>query len=446
MDIGYWGLSRKDKSIYINDVNIRDIIDEFGTPTHIINEGALKEDIKNVIEVFKKSYSNFQLFYSYKTNWTPAILKILLEQKVGAEVISPFELWLARAIGVPSNKIIYNGIIKPEDGLINAIKNPINIINIDTLREIEDIRHLAQKHNKRIDVGLRLCPPWGWNAQFGLSLKDNEAQIAVREILKYRDWLNLKGLLVHCASGFRNSKYYEKELNYMFSFAKYINREHDVRITIFDIGGGLGVPTVENMSKLEIVLNRFFGIPLRMPQIDKFEKLESIAPKIGSKISNNSASKSSPPPMLHMELGRALVSRCQFLVLKVFEVRKRGKKTILITDGGRNNTTFPMGWEKHFVLPLREPKNRNIEKRYYTAVGRICSPSDWVFKNLSLERIEKGDYLLIMDTGAYFTSHSNNFSFPRPAIVMVNGNDFCLARERESYSYMVGMDKIFGSE
>lgn len=446
MDVEHWGLWRKGASIYINNVNIRDIIAEVGTPTHIINEAVLNEDIRHVIEAFKTSYPNFQLFYSYKTNWTPAILKTLHKHDVGAEVISPFELWLARSMGVPSNKIIYNGIIKPEDGLINAINYPINLINIDTLREIEDVARLAQEHNKIIDIGLRLCPPWGWNAQFGLSLKGNEAQTAVREIMKYSERLNLKGLLIHCASGLRNSQFYEKELDSMFSFARSIDQKHGLKITTFDIGGGLGVPTVENMSKPEIVLNRFFGMPLRMPKIDKFEKLESVATKVASKILNRATSDGSPPPKLHMELGRALVSRCQFLVLKVYEVRKRGNKTILVTDGGRNNSTFPMGWEKHFVFPLTEADGMGMAKQCYTAVGRICSPSDWVFKNLRLGEVARGDYLLIMDTGAYFISHSNNFSFPRPAIVMVSGNDCRLARKRESYSHMVGMDKIFGNE
>jgi len=145
MDIRHWGLHQNNNEYFIDGINLREIIEIYGTPIHIINEKILREDIIQINEIFSKIYPRFQLFYSYKTNWTPGILKIINDHDIGAEVISPFELWLARKIGVPSNKIIYNGIIKPQDGLEDAIKNPIRLINIDTLREIDDIDNLIKQ-------------------------------------------------------------------------------------------------------------------------------------------------------------------------------------------------------------------------------------------------------------------------------------------------------------
>ncbi|MHA1830459.1 MAG: hypothetical protein ACTSWR_02885 [Candidatus Helarchaeota archaeon] len=440
MDIRHWGLHQNNNEYFIDGINLREIIEIYGTPIHIINEKILREDTIQINEIFSKIYPRFQLFYSYKTNWTPGILKIINDHDIGAEVISPFELWLARKIGVPSNKIIYNGIIKPQDGLEDAIKNPIRLINIDTLREIDDIDRISKKFNKTINLGLRLCPPWKLKTQFGLSVKYGEAENAVTQIIKSDGRLVLKGLLTHTAEGARSSDIFLKEINFMLNFAKYLKERYGIVIEIIDIGGGLGVPSVEYMSILERILNRFFNKQLRLPELNNFEKLESFAEKISSEIKKQASKINIPLPILHMEPGRALVSRAQMMILKIYENRKRGKQKFLITDGGRQNNTFPLGYEKHYIYPILKNPNNSITK--YSVVGRICSPADYVSKKIILPIIEKNDYLLIMDTGAYFNSYSNNFSFPRPAIVMINRGKIKLIRQRETFEHLIGMDSF----
>ena len=61
------------------------------------------------------------VFYSYKTNPVPAVLHRLHERGIGAEVISPYELWLALRLGVPGDRIIYNGPAKSADSIRTAI-------------------------------------------------------------------------------------------------------------------------------------------------------------------------------------------------------------------------------------------------------------------------------------------------------------------------------------
>jgi hypothetical protein len=47
-----------------------------------------------------------------------------------------------------------------------------------------------------------------------------------------------------------------------------------------------------------------------------------------------------------------------------------------------------------------------------------------------------------MDAGAYFTSFSNNFSYPRPAIVLAREVAHRIIRERENYKHMIEPDRI----
>ena len=76
-------------------------------------------------------------------------------------------------------------------------------------------------------------------------------------------------------------------------------------------------------------------------------------------------------------------------------------------------------------------------------MGRICTSADWMAKNILLPQLRDGDVLATMDAGAYFSSYSSNFAFPRPAIVMVNDNsDVTIIRQAESFEHLVAMDTV----
>ncbi len=77
----------------------------------------------------------------------------------------------------------------------------------------------------------------------------------------------------------------------------------------------------------------------------------------------------------------------------------------------------------------------------YGIAGPICSPSDLYRKSEKLPLLEVGDILSIVDAGAYFTSHTTNFSFPRPPVIMVSEGKHWVIRERESYDDKIRLDK-----
>jgi diaminopimelate decarboxylase len=59
-----------------------------------------------------------------------------------------------------------------------------------------------------------------------------------------------------------------------------------------------------------------------------------------------------------------------------------------------------------------------------------------------LPELAVGDALAIMDAGAYFVPFSTSFSFPRPAIVMVDGPDVHLLRRAETFDDIVALDRV----
>jgi diaminopimelate decarboxylase len=78
----------------------------------------------------------------------------------------------------------------------------------------------------------------------------------------------------------------------------------------------------------------------------------------------------------------------------------------------------------------------------YTVTGRVCTSADWLVRNRLLPAINPGDSLAVMDAGAYFSSYSSNFAFPRPAIVMVRQGRASVVRQAETFEHLVAMDAV----
>jgi len=93
--------------------------------------------------------------------------------------------------------------------------------------------------------------------------------------------------------------------------------------------------------------------------------------------------------------------------------------------------------EIHGLLPLVP---RAGERRTYRLTGPSCTLGDLLYPACSLPPLEPGDGLAIMDTGAYFVPYGTCFSFPRPAIVMIDGGRERLLRRFETFDDMVALE------
>ena len=139
-----------------------------------------------------------------------------------------------------------------------------------------------------------------------------------------------------------------------------------------------------------------------------------------------------PLPELVLEPGRALVSDAQVLLLTVGAVRERAKiGRFALVDGGAMSVSMMFLSEYHAVLLA----NRDARATERTSVfGRVPSPMDVVYRNLPLPRLQVGDVLAVMDAGAYFTSTATNFGGPRPAVLLVDGDEVVTVRRRETFA------------
>lgn len=439
LSYSYWDMAINGRNhLVVGGCDCIELADIYGTPLHLVNLEQLKKNYDGFLYCFKQIYPNTEVFYSYKTNPVPKILKILHKFGAGAEVISHFELWLALKLGVPSEKIIYNGPCKTEESLNVAIANRIKLINIDGMGEIEIIDRLAKRYGHKQQVGVRVITSVGWGSQFGLSIKTGAAFRSFEHLAKLQNVIPC-GLHIHLGTGIKNIRTYLQAIKEVLDLSVLLKSKLRIPIKYFDFGGGFPVPTVKKYSDLDrrLLLN---NLPAKPPSASNSLSMSEFGAEIIKLFKKYYPSEVSDLPTIIFEPGRAITSASQTLLLKVVAIKpgENGLKNVIV-DGGKN-IAIPTSWEYHEVFAaskMNAPLNG-----YYRIFGPLCHPDDILFPAKSLPKLEPGDILAVMDAGAYFIPNQRNFSFPRPAVVLVEDGHHELIRERESFENIVALDRL----
>ncbi len=440
-NLGSWGLSRNGNgAIVIEGFPCDQIIRNFGTPLHVMSKSKLLSTLDRFVLAFKRTYENTNVMYAYKAGSIPAVLEIIHERDIGAEVISGYELWLALKTGVSPSAIVFNGPLKRVDDLQLAIQKEIFSINVDSVDDMRRIENVAREVGKPANIGIRLSLD-GAYSNFGIP-QSNEILFPVLDAIMNSPWLSYRGLMTHLGGRSTDAGVYVRGVEAMAEVAEVVRQRCGSETLFFDVGGGVGVETLRGFSLLENALYRKFNIPPKPPKRSKFESIEKVAEKTVVAMKTACSRHRVSLPRLVIEPGRALVASSQLLLLTIHAVKRNRKQSVAITDGGRFNVNYPVDHEYHEIF-LANRRGEGASVSYFIS-GRICTIGDFVHRNLSLPELKVGDIIAIMDSGAYFTQFSTNFSFPRPGILMIDGNQCTLIRQAETYDHLIAMDSYKG--
>jgi diaminopimelate decarboxylase len=432
-----WGLQADEAGrLQWDGCALEDLARQFGTPLHVVSRRQLEATYRRFHGAFASRYPNVKVAYSYKTNPLPGVLSALHECGADAEVISHYELWLALRLGVPPERIVFNGPAKTPEAVALAVERGVKLINVDGDAEIAMIEACAARLGRRQAVGLRVVASVGWSGQFGFRIADGGALAAFRQLRACRH-LDPCGLHLHLGTDVRNAHVYFEASREVFAFAGQLANDLRVDIRHFDLGGGFGVPTVRPLSSMEL---RYLeqGLPVRAPRLTDVPTIEEYAAGIVPIVERYVAARGIVPPELIFEPGRALTSSAQCLLLGVLSTKPGVNGTrFAIADGGRN-LTVPLGYEYHQLFVAGSPQGGATAR--YTVCGPLCHPSDIVAAQRDLPGLQAGDVLAVMDAGAYFIPNQTNFSNPRPAAVIVEAGDARLIRRREEFPDLLRLD------
>ncbi|NOZ84853.1 MAG: diaminopimelate decarboxylase [Deltaproteobacteria bacterium] len=411
---------------HIAGVPVSELVAAHGSPLFVFSEADLARKYRDASRAFTTRHPHVELAWSYKTNYLDAICAILHREGAAAEVVSELEYEKARRLGVPGNKIYFNGPYKPVPALERAARDGAKI-HVDHLDEVHELEGIASRLDKKPEIAIRINldagiqPQWG---RFGFNLESGQALAAVRRIVGGGK-LNLVGLHCHIGTFILEPDAYRVTALKLGSFALQIEKEYGVKIEYLDMGGGF---TSTNTLK-----GQYFTGESVNPDFDRYAEAVSVGLA-------QSGLPAEDPPRLVLETGRAIVDESGYLVSTVIANKRlpNGLRAIILDAGV--NTLFTSFWYNHQVIPAQEHDPFNEPAAVY---GPLCMNIDIIRPEINLPSLSTGDRVVIRPVGAYNVTQWMQFIRSRPPVVLIGlGGEVELIREAEDLSDILRREKL----
>ncbi|MBI4708320.1 MAG: diaminopimelate decarboxylase [Candidatus Omnitrophica bacterium] len=401
--------------LHCETVKISDIAKKVDTPFYLYSYKTLLDHYYKL----KKAFSSINplICFSMKANSNLAVLRALIKEGAGLDIVSGGELYKALRIGANPKRIVYASVGKTDKEIREAIKNKILLFNVESVPELDLINTVAQKLKRKVDVSLRINPGVEVDTHnfIATARQDNKFGLDLDTVkflfsnLKRMSNVNLIGVHIHIGSQITESHPFIEAINIISSFVDELKKD-GVRLKYFNIGGGLGIIYREETPQTA----QGFAKAV-LPYLKKL-RLKII-----------------------LEPGRFICGNAGILVTGVLYIKDTRFKRFIIVDAGMNDLIRPALYDAyHEILPIVESKfkSQNLEKA--DIVGPICESADFLAKERPMPRLESGDLLAVMGAGAYGFSMSSNYnSRPRCAEVMVIRGKFYVVKKAESYKDLV---------
>ncbi|MFC1828940.1 diaminopimelate decarboxylase [Thermodesulfobacteriota bacterium] len=407
----------RNNELYCEDVPVRTIAGEVGTPFYLYSYATLKRHFLLFDGAFEKMRR--LICFSAKANSSLAILKLFADLGGGLDIVSGGELYRGLKAGFPPDRIVYSGVGKRIDEIDFALDTDILMFNIESLEELEVIDERAGRLNKRAPVAIRVNPDVDpqTHPYISTGLKKNKFGIDTETaILGYKVAKRLKNIEVigidcHIGSQITEARPFEEAIT---SLKHLINelKGFDIEIKYLDMGGGLGITYADESP----------------PQLNEYA---------------GAISKPLEGMDLHLilEPGRVIVGNAGILVTQVLYRKSGQTKEFIVTDAGMNDLMRPALYDAfHAIRPVQKSEDASITA---DVVGPICESSDFLALDREVANVNRGDLLGVMSAGAYgYTMSSNYNSRPKSAEVMVEGDRFHVIRKRQTYADLVEGESI----
>ncbi len=403
-------------NLYCEDLKIESLAEKYGTPLYLYTKNMIINNYQATDEAF--SSVKHTICYAMKANSNFEILKLMASLGSGGDVVSGGELFLAQQAGFPANKIVYAGVGKADEEIKYGIESGIMAFNVESESELEIMNQIAVDLGRRAPVAIRINPDVDIHGHpyisTGKSINKFGIDIHIaREIFlkaKKMEGINIVGVHCHIGSQILNLEYYVATAKKLFDFVQKLS-ESGIKIQHVDIGGGLGVHYPDIISECADRAGERVPSPAELA-----EKVINVLEPLDCEIL--------------FEPGRSIIAETGALITKVLYVKKSRDKNFIVVDAGMNDLIRPSLYEAyHQIVPL---KHIHGEPELSDVVGPICETGDFLAKDRSLPKVQRGDYLAVMTAGAYGYSLASNYnSRPRPIEIWVDGDRSEVIRERE---------------
>ena len=409
---------------------------EFGTPLYLFDEAYIRKMMRTYRDTLTRCYGgNGMVLYASKAFSCQAIYRIADEENIGVDVVSGGELYTAISAGFPAERIYMHGNNKQDYEIGEALDAGIGCIVADAYSEIDKIdaeaekRGICQKILLRINPGVEahthaFVQTATTDSKFGFSIQDGTAEKVTAYALTKKN-VHLQGY--HCHIG---SQIFEKE-SFVLAVQKCMGFLAKMRNSIgftaetLNMGGGYGIWYTDEDRKLSVG--------------GYAEYLEALIAAVKAQ----AQALSFPLPDLLIEPGRSIVGEAGITQYTVGAIKDiPGIRKYIAVDGGMfDNPRYALYESKY--TPVLANRATEAPTEVVTIAGKCCESGDLIAVNVNLPKVESGDILAILSTGAYNYSMAMNYNrnFIPPCVLVKDGVAEYIVKP-QSYEELVRNDVI----
>ena len=392
----------------LNKEVISKLRNEYGDAFYLLDSEQYRKNFIELRDAFRKIYPNFNIAYSYKTNYTPKFCKIVNELGGYAEVVSEMELEIAQRVGVKPDRIIWNGPIKNPKKLEEFLVAG-GTDNIDSIEELKIVKDIAARHSDKIlNLGIRCNYEVGDGvvSRFGFDVDSND----FKKVLEFvTTTMNVHFINFQCHFAKRQIEFWPTRAKRMVEL---IDRLGIIPERI-DIGGGL-------FGKMADSLKAQFT--------NEIPNYQAYAEAAATVFAEYFANKDLKPEML-IEPGSAVVGDCMKFVGTVKAIKNvRGKSFATVLGSQKNISMGGINPPMEVIAMGEEQK----EYKNLDMVGFTCIEGDVLYHGYN-GKLAHGDAIVISNCGSYSLVMKPPFILPNFPVLDICGEKTEVIKRGETF-------------
>ena len=377
------------KTPFITKEKAEEIIAKYPTPFHIYDEKGIRENARRLYDAFSWN-KGFCEYFAVKATPNPSILKILQEEGCGTDCSSMTELIMSERCGFTFPKIMFSSNDTPAEEFsyakkIGAIINLDDITHIDAVEAacgIPEVISCRYNPGGKFSISTTIMDNPG-DAKYGMT----KPQI-IEAYKTLRDkGAKVFGLHAFLASNTVSNEYYPTLAGILFDLAVEIKQETGISLSFINLSGGVGVPYTPDKEPNDI---KVIGEGVRRV----FE--EKLVPAGLGDIS------------LYAELGIFMLAPYGHLVTTAIHEKHTHKEYIGV-DACAVNLMRPAMYGAYHHITVLGKENEPCD-HVYDVTGSLCENNDKFAIDRPLPKIDRGDILVIHDTGAHGFAMGYNYN------------------------------------
>lgn len=403
---------------------------KYGTPLYVISEDIVEENAVSIQRAFQESGVEFEINYAGKAFLNIAMCKIVHRLGLSLDVVSGGELFTALQAGFPAERICLHGSNKSLKEIRMAFEAKVGKIVADSEYELHLLNDLAADYDYCPSILVRVSPgieahtheyiqTGRIDSKFGIPLRN---MVEVMGDAGKFDKLPIVGVHCHIGSQIFDERPFLIAAETMLKLMKQL-ADNGYPMKQLNLGGGFGIPYLKDDSVFKI--GSYIGDLVEFIR-DKCGELDLSVPK------------------LLVEPGRFIIGPAGITLYEVGTVKEvpHTRKYISV-DGGMTDNPRPALYDAlyHAVVANRMEYSEDDEE-LVTISGRCCE-TDTLITDVLLPKCQAGDFLAVLNTGAYNYSMASNYNrIPKPAVVLLKGDQDQVIVERETYEDLIRKDRL----